>query len=215
VGGPCCYNGFEEVESFFKEVEVVKKVFALCAVAAVLLVGSSASARELSAKMVVKEGGETYISRLYIKGEKYRVEVEGQKGYSILRTDRNTMWIVLPDQKAYIEVALDPAQKPRVQQRFPNEVGRRLVGTETVNGHPSEKYEVTLKDGDKKDTIYQWVATDLDDFPLRTAAVDGSWSTDYEDIRTSVPDSMFEMPSDYERLSVRSTPGGGSSKPKR
>lgn len=195
---------------------MIKKVFALCALLAVFLAASEASARELSAQMVVKEGGETYKSRLYIKGGKYRVEVEGQKGYSILRTDRNMMWIMLPDQKAYIEVALDPGQKPRVEEKFPDEVGRRLIGREKVNGHPCNKYEVTLKEGDKRGTIYQWLATDLDNFPVRTAAADGSWSTDYKDIKTSVSDSLFEIPADYEKLPVRSTPGdGGGSTPKR
>ncbi len=41
--------------------------------------------------------------------------------------------------------------------------------------------------------FYEWVASDIN-FPIKTMAVNGNWSIEYSNIRTSVPDSLFEIP---------------------
>ena len=90
------------------------------------------------------------------------------------------------------------------------EVSRRLIGTETVNGHPAKKYEVTYTDAgrpEKTERMYQWIASDIN-FPVKVAAVDGSWVVDYKNIKISAQaDSLFEVPSDYQKVAM---PGFGA-----
>ncbi|GAB4387557.1 MAG: DUF4412 domain-containing protein [Thermodesulfovibrionales bacterium] len=176
---------------------------------AALLPAAALRAMEISADMLIKDKGETYRSKVYIKGDRFRMEVEGKEGYSIIRGDLNVMWMVMPGEKAYVETPMDPGQRPRVEAELPGEAGRRLIGEETVNGHPARKYEVVLKDGEMEGTILQWLATDLDGFPIKTASKDGSWSAEYRDIRTSVPDEVFEVPEGYEELPLPAMPGMG------
>ena len=51
------------------------------------------------------------------------------------------------------------------------------------------------------ESFYQWIAKDTD-FPVKTMAADGSWSVEYSNIRGSVPDSLFELPEAYEKLTM-------------
>mgnify|MGYP001594689202 CR=1 FL=1 len=82
------------------------------------------------------------------------------------------------------------------------------MGSETIDGHPSTKYEVTAKVDDKTMTTYQWLATDIN-FPVKTAAVDGSWTVEYKDIMLgSQPDSLFELPAGYQKMSMPTMPPG-------
>lgn len=55
---------------------------------------------------------------------------------------------------------------------------------------------------------HQWVATDIH-FPIKTAAIDGSWSMEYRNIRMGPkPDSLFEIPKGYQKTTVPARPGG-------
>jgi hypothetical protein len=56
--------------------------------------------------------------------------------------------------------------------------------------------------------LHQWWATDIN-FPVKTAADDGSWVMEYRDINIgSQPDSLFDIPSGYQKLSIPGLPGG-------
>ncbi|MFH1148066.1 MAG: DUF4412 domain-containing protein [Pseudomonadota bacterium] len=174
--------------------------------ASVLLVAFGASAMELSADMVSKQGGSTHTGKFYMKGDKYRMEMENQSQYTILRQDKNTTWLVMPGEKSYMEMPYDPKQKPKVDEKVRCEVTRKLLGSETIDGHPAKKYEVTVKDNNQIVKQHQWIATDLS-FPIKHAAVDGSWSVEYRNIKTSVPDKLFEVPAGYTKMSMPKIPG--------
>ena len=124
------------------------------------------------------------------------------------------MWIVMPDKKSFMEMPFDPKQKPRIEERQAGEVSRKLIGSENIDGHPTQKYEVTIREGTKTEKLYQWMATDIH-FPIKAAAIDGSWSVEYKDIKTSVPDTLFEVPAGYQKMSLPTMPGmGGAMKRK-
>jgi hypothetical protein len=94
------------------------------------------------------------------------------------------------------------------EERVKGEVSRKKIGSETIDGHPATKYEVTAKTDDKTVQINQWWATDIN-FPIKTAAVDGSWSVEYRDIQIgSQPDSLFEIPSGYTKMTIPGMPAG-------
>jgi hypothetical protein len=159
---------------------------------------------ELSADMITKGRSEQpHTGKIYIKGEKYRMEMQGQHQYTVFRPDKNVMWLVMPDQKTFMEMPYDPNQKPRAVGTFKGELNRKLVGSESIDNHPTQKYEVILKEGTKTEKFYEWMATDIN-FPIKKAALDGSWSEEYKNILYSVSDSLFEVPADFKKISVPS-----------
>jgi hypothetical protein len=175
----------------------------------------SSFAFEMTADMVIKQGPKTQNGTTAIKGEKIRVQMKGQSEYTIMRGDKKVNWVVIPQEKSYMEMHFDPAKKPRIEEKVKGEVSRKLIGSETIDGHPTKKYEVTVKDQGRTDKFYQWIATDLDNFPIKTAALDGTWSTEYKNINKSAADTLFEVPSGYEKMAIPAMPNipGTSSTP--
>lgn len=144
--------------------------------------------------------GDSYLiqGKMYLKGDKYRMEMCKEQ-YTILRQDKNVTWIVMPDKKSFMEMPFDPKQKPRIEEKQAGEVSRKLIGSENIDGHPTQKYEVTIKKWFRTEKLYQWMATDLH-FPIKTAAIDGSWSMEYRNIKTFLPDTLFEIPAGYQKI---------------
>ncbi len=179
-----------------------------------LVAAGHVCAVEMTADMIMKQGNTTQNGEMALKGEKMRFQMKGQKEYTIMRMDKKVTWMVMPSEKAYMEMAYDPTKSPRVEEKQKGEVERKLIGSETIDGHPTKKYEVTVKDEKGTTKLYQWIATDLN-FPIKTAAVDGSWSHEYRNIKKSAPDSLFEVPSGYQKMAMPSMPGmGGTGMPK-
>jgi len=168
---------------------------------------------EFSADMITKTAGNSYSGKIYMKGDKIRTDTPGQSSYSIVRQDKNVVWLVTPEKKSYLEMPYDPTQKPEAGEKVKGEVSRKLIGKEIIDGHPTEKYLITSKDAGKTREHYQWVATDLN-FPIKTAAVDGSYSVEYRNIKKSVSDSMFELPSGYQKMTIPAMPKMGGMKKK-
>ncbi len=165
-------------------------------------------AQEFSATVVSQGGGHTVTSKMYIKAGKFRSETQMAPGnYTIFRPDLNKMWMVMTANKSYMEMSVPKDQEAAVPaEKMKGEVSRKAVGTETIDGHPTTKYEVTAKMGDKTVTSHQWWATDIN-FPVKAAAVDGSWSVTYSDIKIGgQPDSLFELPSGYTKMAIGDMP---------
>jgi hypothetical protein len=186
----------------------MKKVLQeLLVVAFSLIFLHRAYALEFSADQITKSDGDTITSKIYMKDKKFRVETSSQPGYSITRQDKNTMWIVMPEQRSYMEMTFNPTLKPKVDEKFTDEISRKLIGSENVNGHLSDKYEITYKEKNEVQRVYQWIAKDIN-FPIKTAAVDGSWSSEFKNIKIEKqPDNLFEVPSGYQKMSMPSMPG--------
>ena len=170
-----------------------------------LWLAGSTFAAEFSADMVMTSGGTTTTSKIFTKGEKSRMEPQGQPTYSIVRNDKKVMWMVMTDQKTYMEMTADPKQAPQ-GDKVTGEVSRKLIGKETIDGHSTEKYEVTFKDGNKTEKMYLWIATDIK-FPVKMAAVDGSYTMEYKNIKMGAQaDSLFEVPSGYKKMAMPAMP---------
>lgn len=77
------------------------------------------------------------------------------------------------------------------------EIGRDVIGTEILDGHPTTVSQVTVRDGEQGVVYYQWWAEDVQ-LPLRIARKDGAWIVDYENIRLRrLSSQMFELPINY------------------
>ena len=165
-------------------------------------------ARELSATIVTKSGDQTASMKIYIKPNKFRTDNEMAGASTIVRKDLNKVWTIMTAQKTYMEIEGMNDNKQMAEEKVKGEVSRKEVGSETVNGHPTTKYEVTTKIDDKVMQVYQWWATDIN-FPVKSAALDGSWNVEYKDIKFgSQPDSLFELPAGYQKMSMPTMPPG-------
>lgn len=156
---------------------------------------------DLSADTIMIDDGEKQVGKIFIKGDKYRIERQGEPTYVIIRHDLNVMWVVLPDDGVYVELTVDPKMTPRIRETSPNEISRKPLGPRMVDGHPSEGYEITVKEGPRTEIFYQWTATDIN-FPIRTEAASGEWLIEFRNIRTGIGDSLFEVPEGYERAGI-------------
>ncbi|MEW6615889.1 MAG: DUF4412 domain-containing protein [Thermodesulfobacteriota bacterium] len=173
----------------------------------------AAIAQELSATVVSSSAGKTITMKIYMKPGKYRTDYEAAGSSTIVRMDLNKVWILIKPQKAYMEtLGVTDEQIKMAKEKVKGEVSRKKVGSETIDGHPSTKYEVTAKVDDNLTQTYQWWATDIN-FPIKMAALDGSWVMEYQDVKLgSQPDSLFEAPSDYKKMSIPGMPAGMKSK---
>jgi hypothetical protein len=129
----------------------------------------------------------------------------------ITRQDKKVVWNIMHDQKMYMEMPIREENKPRVTKDFEGEIERKLLGKETIDGHPTEKYLITYKLGDNTQQVYQWWATDIN-FPIKTEAVNGEWKQEYRNIKMGKqPDSLFAVPAGYKKFDVPAgmmMPGG-------
>lgn len=172
----------------------------------VLLLAGSAFALEFSADTVMTSGGMKTTGKIYFSGERFRMDMKSPSQMTtITRLDKKVVWSIMPQQKMYMEIPFNPKRQPMVKDKVQGEIDRKLLGTAEIDGHPAKKYLVTYKAGGEKTQIYQWIATDLN-FPVKTEAVDGSWSQEYRNIKLgNQPDSLFKVPAGYKKFQM---PGG-------
>jgi len=172
-------------------------------VATIALYCVAAGMPEFSADMIVKTKSNTMLSKIYFSNNKIRTETD--KSIGIIRMDKNVMWTLMPAQKMYMESKFDPQKAPVTTEKVPGEVSRVKLGNEKINGVACTKYKVTYKDNKKTTQSYQWMSSD--NIPMKTAAIDGSWSTEYKNLKKGKVDpSLFEVPKGYSKFSMPAIP---------
>jgi hypothetical protein len=164
--------------------------------------GHPADALEFTADQLTKIDGRTHKSSIYYRDQMWRIEHHsmGPVNVSIVRKDKQVVWLLLSKMKHFKEVPYDPNQAPHVTEKMEGEVSRQEIGTEVREGHPTVLYEVTTKQGERVDSYYQWVATDIH-FPMKLAKKDGSWIVEYQHVKLrSVSDYLFNLPLNFQPL---------------
>ncbi len=171
-------------------------------VASGLFSGLEAWALEFSADQIVKVGRKTQKANLYYRDDRWRLEHQsmGPVNVTIVRKDKQVMWLLLSRVRHFKTLPYDPAQEPKLSKHLDGEVSREEIGTETREGHPTILYEVTVKQGDQTDVYYQWFATDIQ-FPMQLTRKDGSWSVEYRHMKLRpVTDYLFQLPVNFQPL---------------
>lgn len=165
---------------------------------------------DFSADVFNTHQGQAIQGKIYVQKDKIRMETPGAEEYTILRSDKRVIWIVIPEEKSYIEIRSSQPQGSEVKMK--GEIRRHYLSSETVNGHATEKYEVHYLDKETLHKAYQWIATDLN-YPIKISALDGSWTTEYRNIRIgSQPENLFEIPQGFDKVS-RSEPSPSGTEP--
>ncbi len=168
-----------------------------------LLVGL-AQAAEFSAVIVSKSVGHERQGKIYVKGDNARQEFSTPGGTSvtILRLDKKVMWMLIPGQKTYMEMPFDKEAFAKALNIPKDEVTKKLLGTEKLNGYKTEKYETTVMaaGGELKSTM--WLSKKLG-IPIRIESADKSFTQDYKDIKEGgVSDALFEIPAGYQKMAM-------------
>jgi len=162
--------------------------------------------RPFSAEVINTIGKETHRGKVYAIEKAMRTEGDekGQKGITIVRYDRKVMWILMPDQKMYMEMAnLGPgADWSKLEGA---KVQRESLGTEQVGPYHCDKSRVRVTYEGHMYTSIEWAAKELNGFIVKSQGEKGEWTTEYQNIRLGPQDpSLFEIPSGYHKLSMGS-----------
>jgi len=164
-----------------------------------------AQAAEFSATMITKAGGMEIPGKVYVKGDKMRNEIQaaGHPVINILRPDKKLVWIIMPQQQAYMEMPINPETKQQMMALTEKQKAKmKKLGSETIDGYTCEKYETTVNYQGKSTKVYTWIASDLGS-PIKVVAADGSFSMEYKDIKKGeVADSQFEAPQGYKKIKM-------------
>jgi hypothetical protein len=170
-----------------------------------LLWAGLAQAAEFSASMITKAGGMEIPGKVYVKGDKMRNEIQaqGQTIINIMRPDKKVVWIIMPQQKAYMEMPITQETQQKMMTLTEKQKAKmKKVGTETIEGYTCDKYETTMDLQGKSTTMYTWIATDLG-MPIKVVSQDGSFSTEFKDIKPGeMADSLFEAPQGYQKMKM-------------
>ena len=174
----------------------------LWALPLLFVVHGPAWALEFSADQIMKSNGKTHASNIFYRDDRWRLEHQdtGPVNVTIVRKDKQVMWMLISRLKHYKEVPYDAAQDPKVQESLEGERSRIAIGTETLEGHPTTLFEVHVQQGDQTADYYQWLATDIH-FPLKLMKKDGSWSVEYRRVRLGhLSDFLFQLPVNFQPL---------------
>lgn len=161
-----------------------------------------AGALEFTADQITKINGRTQKANIYYRDNMWRIEhhTMGPVNISIVRKDKQVVWLLLSRMKHFKTVPYKPEQDLKVTEHLEGEVSREEIGTETREGHPTTLYEVTVKEGERTEVYYQWLATDIR-FPMKLAKKDGSWIVEYQHVKfRPLIDYLFQLPLNFEPL---------------
>jgi hypothetical protein len=156
-----------------------------------------ATALDFSAERIVKNGESVVTAHVNAKDDRWRFEyAQPQRGASIMivRMDKQHSWLILSKRRQYLEIPIVADHLLTVSETMDGEVSRELVGDETLNGHPTELFEVTVAEQGETRQYYRWV-TKAERFPLKTVSKQGKWSEEFRRvIFTEQSPFLFELP---------------------
>ena len=169
---------------------------------------SPLSAAELSADVVRTVGQEVINGKIYIKGDDFRQEMfmGGKKQVIIYRKDKQRVWILMSENKMYMETPTDACDQnmPQTDQdQIENKADKKYLGKEKINGYVCEKHLYVYHDK-SMGSMTQWFSKELN-FPIKVDfdSSSGRMITEYKNIEAkSLPDSLFEIPAGYRKMSL-------------
>ena len=157
----------------------------------------TAMARDFSAERIVKNGESVVTAHVNAKDDRWRLEFsQPQRGASVIivRADLGTIWRIFSRRRQYVEEPMTSDHRLTMSEKMEGEILREFVGSETLNGYPTELFEVTVAGSGQTRQYYRWV-TKVERFPLKTVSKQGKWSEEFRRlIFTTQSPSLFELP---------------------
>ena len=120
---------------------------------------------------------------------------------TVVRPDRKVALIIYPAIASYVEMPMSRDEASDMERNYT--VSKTRIGKETIDGHPCDKYKVTLtsSDGANQEAIVSY-ATDLREFPLKIEMNQPETQLVmlYKDVKLVRPEAkLFEAPSGFTR----------------
>jgi hypothetical protein len=167
-----------------------------------LMLSGSVAAVEFTAQMVVKDGDKTMPGKICVQNGKMRQEFIDAEGrtVTIVRPDKKLIYVVMPLDRTYVEIPLLTKLPGQFIQIPPESGTKRKVGTETINGYETDKYEVMVRMGDEgaaKHTF--WVAPKLG-VPIKVECKERKFCIEYKNIKEGgMTALLFDPPKGYQK----------------
>jgi hypothetical protein len=186
-----------------------------------LAAGALWAQQDFAADIVTHDQGKSASTpaKMYVTKDKMRFESQGQNGHNaaiIINFATQTSDVLMPERKMYMEMAA--GQGPGAartwaffrptdvenacgdwQKMVMNKNGGEChkVGSESVNGRSTIKYEAKSASGDISDV---WLDSKIV-FPIKWQGKNGGG--ELQNIKEgSQPTSLFEIPSDYQKMDM-------------
>ena len=183
---------------------------------ALTLMAASAQAAEFSAQVVTRTQMGEARGKIYVKGARIRNEMQwGGNRVGIFSPEEQVIWFLMPEARAYMEMPLG-GEASRGFITLPKDPGRlKHLGTETVNGYLTDKYDSAMEMAGQTFRQTVWVARELK-FPIKMQSADGSMYVEYRDIKEGPqPDGLFQVPEGYRKIGIPFPLGAPQPKAKR
>jgi hypothetical protein len=165
-------------------------------------VAQQAAAVDFSAERIVKSEQSSVTAHVNAKEDRWRFEFthpQGGASIIIVRMDYRTSWLILSKRRQYLEVPVEKDHRLVVSETMEGEVSREFIGDETLNGYPTELFEVTVAENGVTRQYYRWV-TKVQRFPVKTVSKQGRWSEEFRRlIFTEQSPFLFELPRRLDR----------------
>lgn len=178
--------------------------------AAILSGGQLVQAAEFSARMVTKFPSQQQEGKIYVKGDRMRRETSaGPKAQIVIVVpEKKVVWMLQPQERTYMEMPIQAGQSATLMEMPKDKGDMKLLGTEKINGHDTDKYETKAKHHGGEMKYFIWVSKKLGQ-PIKMASPDGSVTMEYLDIKEGgVADNLFEVPQGYKKKSMPAMPQG-------
>jgi hypothetical protein len=164
---------------------------------------------EYSADSFMESQGMTMTSKVFQAENKYRMEmkVQGTNNIVINRMDKKLTWVLIPDQKMYMENSLEEGKK-KSNDINDCKIEQQQLGGEVVNGLKTTKNKIAMScpDGLKYNGS-MWVTKEgimvKMDSVAKTDKGDIPFKMELKNINIAKQDpSLFEIPAGYQAMNM-------------
>ncbi len=159
---------------------------------------------EYSADRVMETEAGTFEGKVYAAKDKERSEtsMQGMTSVMILRRDKQLGYMLMPAQKMYSQMDFAKAQQQSGGQPA-DQVEITEVGSETIDGQPTTKYKLIMKDGSAGG--FMWFTKDGIMMKMDTVVKNGRdksrMTITLKNVKIGAQDaSLFEVPAGYNAM---------------
>ena len=159
---------------------------------------------EYSADRVMETEAGTFEGKVYAAKDKERSEtsMQGMTSVMILRRDKQLGYMLMPAQKMYQQMDFAKAQQQSGAQPA-DQVEITEVGSDTIEGQPTTKYKLIMKDGSAGG--FMWFTKDGIMMKMDTVVKSGRnksrMTITLKNLKVGSQDaSLFEVPSGYNAM---------------
>lgn len=158
------------------------------------------------ADTVMESDGRRMTGRVWASGpmERREISMDGQTHTVILRKDRGLSWILMPEQRLYLEQPLGAGATAADRFAGAGHLEREALGQETVNGVPATRYRVRGTAFDGEPFAGELWMTEHE-IPVRVVTGEGAERVRMELDRLSVgaiDPGRFEIPPGWKRFEL-------------